>query len=141
MIFETNGVGTVTSDMLTKLGISNEVINKDNDLTQKVSTAIKNNPDSNILVINIETGFENSKTNSTVIMGDSSNKRQYSSDILATCLKESLKEYDLDPIIRSGKQTGIWRGQTSIEEELTNSSLINNVSQLTIDLPQTIIGI
>lgn len=132
---ETIGVGATTSSMLTKLGISNEIVSKDNDLSNKVSNAINNNPDSNIVVINIESGLENTKSNNAIIMGDCSNRREYPSDVLAACIKESLYEYNLAPVLRSGTKAGIWRTQTYIEKELTNSNLINNVSQLTIDLP------
>ena len=131
---ETIGVGTTTSDMLTRLGVSNEIVGKDSDLSQKVSNAIKNT-DNNIVVINLEAGYENGKNNTSIIMGDSSNRRKYSSDILTSCINASLNEYSLDPIIRSGQGSGIWRSQTYIEEELNNSALINDVSQLTIDLP------
>ena len=133
---ETLGTATVTSDILTRLGVSNEVVYKDSDLSAKVATSINDNPNSDIVVINIETGCEN--PNNTIIMGDSSNRREYPSDILASCLKESLNEYNLDPVIKSGKESGIWREQTSIEKELTDSTLINNVSQLTISLPTAI---
>lgn len=133
---ETNGVGAVTSDMLTRLGVSNEVISANSNLTEKVSTAISENPNSNIVVINLESGLENTYTNNTVIMGDCSNKRVYSSDTLAACINTSLKEYNLSPVIRSGQKTsGGWRLPSYIEEDLTNATLINNVSQLTIDLP------
>ena len=80
-------------------------------------------------------GFENAKTDNTIIMGDSSNNRKYSSDILSACIKASLKEYNLDTYIRSGKKSNMWREETSIEKELIKEELINKVSQLTIDLP------
>lgn len=132
---ETTGVGAATSSMLTKLGVSNEIVSKDSDLSNKVSDAITNNKESNIVVINIETGLENTKSNNTIIMGDCSNRREYPSDVLASCINESLYEYNLNPILKCGKKADIWRTQTYLEEELTNSNLINNVSQLTIDLP------
>ena len=135
---DTIEVGTTTSDMLTRLGISNEIVYKDSDLSTKIITHINENANDNIVVINLEMGYENSKDNNTIIMGDSSNKRTYSSDILSACIDTSLNEYSLNSIIRSGKNTGIWRTQTYLEEELTNASLINNVSQLTIDLPITV---
>lgn len=134
---QTAAVGVAASDMLTKLGVSNEAINKDGDLSSKVSEVIVNK-ELNVVVINIESGYETFKSHNTIIMGDMSNKRKYSSDILASCIKASLNEYSLNPIIKSGKKADIWRKQTYIEKELTNSSLINNVSQLTIDLPATI---
>ena len=132
---ETVSVGAAASAMLSKLGVSNEIVNKDSDLASKVEKAISNNPDSNIVIINIESGLENKETNNAIVMGDFSNKRQYSSDILAACINASLTEYSFSPIIRSGEKKGIWRGQTAIEKELTNASLIDNVSQLTIDFP------
>ena len=135
---DTIEVGTTTSDMLTRLGISNEIVYKDSDLSTKIITHINENTNDDIVVINLEMGYENSKDNNTIIMGDSSNKRTYSSDILSACIDTSLNEYSLNSIIRSGKNTGIWRTQTYLEEELTNTSLINNVSQLTIDLPITV---
>lgn len=135
----TLGVGREVSDMLTRLGASNEVIDKDSDLSQKITDAISNNPDSNIVIINLETGLENSKDNNTIIMGDSSNRREYSSDVLASCINASLNEYDLDPVIKSGVVSGIWRTQSYLEKDLSDAALINSVSQLTIDLPITII--
>ena len=135
---ETLGVGAVTSDMLTKLGLSNEIVSKDSDISAKVTNAISNNPGSNIVVINIESGYENSKSNNTIIMGDSSNRRRYSSDILAACFHTSLKEYSLEPIVRSGVVADIWRNNTYLEKELSNATLIDNVSQITIDLPKTV---
>ena len=134
----TTGVANATSDMLTRLEISNEIVNKDSNIANKVSEAISNNPNSNIIILNLETGVENSNNNKTIIMGDSSNNRKYSSDILGACIKASLNDYNLNPIIKSGKSAGIWRNATSIETELTSNGLINNVSQLTIDLPKTI---
>ena len=135
----TNGVGTTTSDMLTKLGVSNEIIYKDSDLSTEISNAMSVNPNNDIIVINLETGYENANSGKTILMGDSSNKRKYSSDILASCINASLNEYNLSPIIRSGEKASIWRNETYIERELSNSALIDNVSQLTIDLPITVI--
>ena len=132
---ETIGVGATTSDMLTRIGVSNEITYKDSDISEIISKHINESKDDNIVVINLEFGYENSNSNSTIIMGDSSNNRKYSSDILAACINESLDEYSLNPMIRSGKLLDIWRTQTYLEKELTNSLLINNVSQLTIDLP------
>lgn len=132
---ETNGVGAVTSDMLTKLGINNEVISKDSDLSYDVYRALNNNSDSNIVVINIECGLENKNNNKTIVMGDCSNRRQYPSDILAACINTALNDYNLDSTVKSGQKADIWRKQTDIEKELTNSGLINSISQLTIDLP------
>ena len=105
---ETIGVGAATSDMLTRIGVSNEIVDKDSNLSETISRYFNR---------------------------DSSNKRKYSSDVLAACINESLEEYSLDPIIRSGQGSNIWRSQTYLEKELANSQLINNVSQLTIDLP------
>jgi LysM repeat protein len=132
---ETMGVGAVTSSMLTNLGVSNEIVSGDSDLSSKVSTTIKENPDSNIVVINIESGLENKKNNNSIVMGDCSNRREYPSDILVSCINASLNEYDLNSIIRSGEKADIWRTQSYIETELANSGLINEVSQLTVDLP------
>ena len=132
---ETIGVGAATSDMLTRIGVSNEIVDKDSNLSETISRYFNNYKNDNIVVINLEYGYENSNSNSTIIMGDSSNKRKYSSDVLAACINESLEEYSLDPIIRSGQGSNIWRSQTYLEKELANSQLINNVSQLTIDLP------
>lgn len=134
----TTSVGTTTSDMLTRLGISNEIVYKDSNLSSKVSSAITNNKNKDIVVINLETGYENSKNGKTIIMGDSSNKRKYSSDILSACISTSLNEYELSPVICSGKKASIWRSETYIEKELSNSVLINNVCQLTIDVPPTV---
>lgn len=134
----TTSVGTTTSDMLTRLGISNEIVYKDSNLSSKVSSAITNNKNKDIVVINLETGYENSKNGKTIIMGDSSNKRKYSSDILSVCISTSFNEYELSPVICSGKKASIWRSETYIEKELSNSVLINNVCQLTIDVPPTV---
>lgn len=131
---ETNEVGTITSDMLTRLGISNEIVS--DGISEKVSHAIANNPNYNIVVINIECGTESK--NKTILMGDFSNNSKYPSDILMCCIKESLKEYGLDPSIRSGAKGDYWRIPTDIENELSNSSLIDKVSQLSISLPTTI---
>ena len=135
---ETNGVGVVNSDMLNKLGIPNEIVSKDSDLSSKVSNAINNNPDSNIVVINIESGLENKKTNNTTVMGDFSNRRQYPSDILASCINVALNDYSFNSSVRSGIKADIWRKDSEVEVELTNSGLINEVCQLTIDLPLTV---
>lgn len=123
-------VAKTTSNMLNRLGVSNEIIGSNT----KLAKTIKNN-DKNIVLINLESGFENAKTDNTIIMGDSSNNRKYSSDILSACIKASLKEYNLDTYIRSGKKSNMWREETSIEKELIKEELINKVSQLTIDLP------
>ena len=131
---ETREVGIVTSDMLTKLGVSNEIVSKDSDLPERVSNALENT-NGNVVVINLEAGYENTESNNTIIMGDASNRRNYSSDILASCIIASLNEYSLSPIIKSGESSGIWRSQSYIEKDLTNNSLIDSVSQLTIDLP------
>ena len=133
---ETNGVAAVTSDMLSRIGVSNEIVNKGSDISQKVNEAISNNQGSNIVVINLEAGLENKKSNKAVIIGDFSNMRTYPSDILASCINASLNDYALDPIIRSGESTdGIWRKRSYLETELANNGVIDNVSQLTIDLP------
>lgn len=137
---ETVGVGAVTSDMLTRLGVENEIVVKDGDLAAKVSNAISNNPNSNIVVINLEAGLENTSDNGAIIMGDCSNRREYPSDTLAACIRASLKEYNLNPIMRCGEATsGGWRLPSYIEQELTNAALSDSVSQLTIDLP-TVVG-
>ena len=128
--------GAVTSDMLNRLGVSNEIISGDSDLTSKVNAVISNNPNSNIVIINLQSGKE-SKDRATV-MGDFSNISKYQSDILASCIKASLDEYGLKPLMRSGSKGDYWRTQTEVEKELTNSSLNNSVCQLSIDLPTTI---
>lgn len=136
---ETYGVGAVTSEMLTRLGVSNEVINENSDLETKISNAISNNPNDNIVILNLESGLENTYTGETVILSDCSNNRKYPSDILAVCINESLKEYSLNPTIKGGHiSSGSWRLPTDLENELSNASLINSVSQLTIDLPTSI---
>lgn len=135
----TTGVGAATVDMLTRLGVSNEIISSDSDLVTRVRAAINENPNSKIVLINLESGLENSDSSRTIIMGDSSNTRQYSSDVLASCINTSFKEYDLNPVIRSGEATGSgWRMRSYIEDELNNAILINSISQLTIDLPPQI---
>lgn len=133
---ETVKVGTTTSDMLNRLGVSNEIISGDSDLTSKVNNAISNYPNSNIVIINIQSGKESKEK--TTVMGDYSNINRYPSDILACCIKASLKEYGLNPVMRSGSKGDYWRKQTTVEKELANSSLINSVSQLSIDLPVSI---
>ena len=132
---ETNGVGAVTSDMLTKLGVPNEIVDKNSSLSSRVYNIVANNPNSDVVVINIESGMENKNKDITTIMGDFSNRRQYPSDLLAACINTALTDYNLNPVVRSGQKADIWRKQTDIEEELTNAGLINSVSQLTIDLP------
>lgn len=134
----TAGVSSVTSDMLTKLGVSNEIVTQNSNLSERIEKAFDNHKESNIVVINLETGYENTGSNNTIIMGDSSNKRKYPSDILASCIKASLKEYSLSPYIRSGMKKNLWRNQSYIEKELSDSILINKVSQLTIDLPLSV---
>ena len=134
---ETNEVCAVTSDMLTKLGVSNEIIFEDIDLSTKVYRTAKNNPNTNVVLINLESGYEDK--NSTTIMGDCSNKRMYSSDLLAASINEALNEYNLNSTVKSGQKGDIWRKQTDVEEELSNAGVINTISQLTIDLP-TIVG-
>ena len=135
---DTTGVASVANDMLTRLGVSTEIVTSGSNLSTRVKDSIKNNKDTKIVVINLETGYENKTSNNTIIMGDSSNKRKYSSDILAACIKASLKEYSLSPYIRSGVKKNLWRNQSYLEKELNDSILINSVSQLTIDLPKTI---
>jgi len=132
-------VGAVTADMLTRLGVSNEIVSGDSNLCNKVSNAISNNPDSNIVIINLESGLENSSNNKTIIMGDCSNTREYPSDVLSLCLRQSLREYNLDPTIKTGQlSSGTWRLPSYMEIELASSALLNEVSQLTIDIPTTI---
>ena len=136
----TTGVGAVTADMLTRLGIPNEIISGDSNLSSKVSNALSNNPDSNIVLINLESGLENSSSNQTIIMGDCSNSREYPSDILGMCIRQSLLEYNLDPTMKCGYLSeGTWRLPSTIESELASAALVNKVSQLTIDIPTTII--
>ncbi|MBQ9019594.1 MAG: LysM peptidoglycan-binding domain-containing protein [Bacilli bacterium] len=136
---EVNGVAAVTCDQLTRLGVSNEIINKDSDIAYKISNAIATHPDDDIVLINLETELENEDSQQTIIMGDSSNRREYSSDVLISCLNTSLKQYNVDPIIRSGEATGNgWRLDSYIEIELNNAVLIDNISQFTIDLPITV---
>lgn len=138
--YETTGVGAVTSDMLTRLGIPNEIISGDSNLTTKVSNALSNNPNSNIVLINLESGLENSSSNQTIIMGDCSNTREYPSDVLSMCIRQSLLEYDLDPTIKCGYLAeGTWRLPSTIESELASAALVNKVCQLTIDIPTTAI--
>ena len=135
----TEGVVSVTADMLTRLGISNEIVSGDSNLSSRVSNAITANPNSNIVLINIETGLENSNNGRVSIMGDASNSREYPSDILATCIRASLREYSFNPVILSGQHRGgDWRIASYIEEELKNSGLINNISQLTINVPEEV---
>lgn len=134
---ETSGVGAITSDMLTKIGVENEIINKDSDIFFEVYKNIDDNSNKNIIVINIESGLEND-TNATTVMGDCSNKRQYPSDILAACINESLNEYNFDSVVKSGQKADIWRKPTDIEEQLATSGLINSISQLTINLPKEV---
>lgn len=136
---ETIGVGAVTADMLTRLGIPNEIISGDSNLSSKVSNALSNNPNSNIVLINLESGLENSSSNQTIIMGDCSNSREYPSDVLGMCIRQSLLEYNLDPTIKCGYiSEGTWRLPSTIESELSSAALINEVSQLTIDIPLTV---
>ena len=136
---ETNGVAIVTSDQLTRLGISNEIISGDSNLANKIETAINEHTNCNVILINLETELENYNTDRTLLMGDSSNLREYSSDVLLSCIDTSLREYNLDGSILSGESTGEgWRLASYIETELANASLINKISQFTIDLPITI---
>ena len=135
---ETFGVGSVASDMLTKLGVSNEVVDKDSDIVSNVRRIINNNQDSNVVVINIESGLENKNSNNTIIMGDCSNKRVYSSDLLAASINTALNDYNLNSTVKSGQKADIWRKQSYLEEELSNNGLINSISQLTIDLPAVV---
>lgn len=131
---DTIGVGAVTSDMLTRLGIENEIITKDSDISSTISTIINQNQ--NIVLVNLETGYEKDEENTTII-GDSSNKRKYSSDVLIACINESLNEYSLNPVIKSGENTtGIWRKQSYIEENLAEKGLSDSISQLTIDIKE-----
>lgn len=136
---EVTGVAAVTADQLTRLGVSNELIGVGSDIAYNVGLAIAEHPNSDIVLINLETKLENADTDRTIIMGDSSNRREYPSDVLASCINTSLREYSLNPCIRSGQATGQgWRLSSYLETTLDNAVLVNSLSQLTIDLPITV---
>ena len=73
--------------------------------------------DTNIILINIESGVESEEY--LTIMNDSSNKKKYPSDVLASCINASCKEYNFDTRMLSGVITkNGWRLETSIEKNL-----------------------
>lgn len=132
---ETYDTAIVTANQLTSFGISNEVISKDSNYIDKIKDNLTD--DTDIIFINIESGVESDEY--LTIMNDSSNKKKYPSDVLASCINASCKEYNFDTRMLSGVITkNGWRLETSIEKNLIKNELNNKITQLTIDLPVTI---
>ena len=129
---ETYAVAKVTSNQLTMLGISNEVVNKDNNYIDRIKDNLNDRTD--IILINIDYGVESEEY--LTIMNDSYNKKRYPSDVLAACINASSKDYCFNTRLLSGVSTkNGWRLETSIERELRENELKNRVTQLTVDFP------
>lgn len=127
----------VISDQLNRLGLSNEIINKDTNYIDKINSVLDEYQSSNIVFINIESGVESE--DHVTIFNDTSNINTYPCDVLTSCINTSCEEYNLNPVICSGIATGHgWRLETSIEKNLFNNNLNNKITQLTIDLPTNI---
>jgi len=134
---ETYATAEVISDELNSLGLSNEIISHDGNYIDRINNTLNAHPDSNILFINIESGVESD--DKTIIMNDTSNKKEYPSDVLASCINASCIEYNFDTRLLSGVPTGNgWRLETSIEKNLLNNGLNNRICQLTVSFPTNI---
>ena len=125
-----NKVVAVAEKELTELGINNQIVHSDEDITKIIET-LKKESNRDIIVINVD-GLANTASSGTVIMTNYSNAAK-SCDVLAMAINNSNEDiYGISSEIRCGKKTPNGeRAETSVEKAIRDAGH-TNVACLTI---------